>query len=266
MGLLSGIGSALSGGLSGFALSGGNPWGAAAGALGGAFSASGAARQQRDSVNMAREQMDFQGKQVKAARRYNTKMSNTAHQRQVADLRAAGLNPILSANKGASSPSSPAAGGAMGTSQNIAGAAQTAALNMAMGAANIKNIQANTALTTAQKDAITPVSSVGKEVGSAYQYFKRGGIANDLKLIKDYHFPKTSGATAHKIGSRPGKNLDLSKVPDKSNIIGQFKGRGGKTQDLYRIKSPPGSSRKYSYSLNGIEYDSLENIKKQIRN
>lgn len=63
-------------------------------------------------------QMEYNSAEAQKQRDWQTQMSNTAHQREVTDLKAAGLNPVLSATgPGATTPSGGVASSAQAQSQ-----------------------------------------------------------------------------------------------------------------------------------------------------
>lgn len=121
----------------------GSSWASYAPWIGMGLQAVGSANANAANRGIAQDQMAFQGM-----------MSSTAHQREVKDLEAAGLNPILSANGGASTPAG--AGATMGN--NFEGAAANVMESVMMKSAlakqagEIKNLDAQNQLLHSQKN------------------------------------------------------------------------------------------------------------------
>ena len=133
-------------------------WGQiAAAAVGGLLANKGQRDANAASAASTQAQMDFQ-----------ERMSNTAHQREVADLRAAGLNPILSAKYGGSSTP----GGAQYVAQNTMAQAATNASTLMEAMARVNKLDADAEVARKNAGIRAPISSFGKDIDSTYRFIR----------------------------------------------------------------------------------------------
>lgn len=116
---------------------------AGAGWLGAGASLAGGLLTNASNAKTANKQMHFEAAQAQLNRNFQAEMSNTAHQREVVDLRAAGLNPILSATggPGASTPTGSSAKSAGFPAVNAVGDAVNSALAARRNYADVKNLE-----------------------------------------------------------------------------------------------------------------------------
>lgn len=183
----------------------------------------------------------FNKEEADKARDWSKEMSNTEVQRRVRDMRLAGINPMLAATAGASTPGATAA--APSTSgrdlgDSIAGAyfsAQQMKMMKEKNAADVAQVEANTAKTIAETKALeAELPYSGKNA-----FFRNEKLFSEMQILASQVGSARSEQQVKELLPRMqelinrGMELDMSRKEAENKFFDQI-GEGSKWMDLVR--------------------------------